>query len=986
MKKYLLLIISLVLHLVAIALIIYLVWPIAKWYLDQVPARGIDLYLSASYVVHLLRDFAFRFNGWKEIWFSGVPYFKDYPSLYFYLMLPFAKAFGVIRGIQMFAVVFLFVFAGFSYLLYYELSRSRVLAMILSLATVYSANLYRALIWAGGIPFWTTQALFPIILLLVAKYCRSQNQRWLLASAVVTGLGIMGHPQNFVNIIIPSVITILLFWQPGEDTGKKLTLVARKRVINLVKFGLVSYLVALPVISQFWNFSSSIAFFISTITKPFAQKQLPQSTGGTPMIETTVNEVEAWTRAQFTSVWTDTNRLIFYLAAICVGVFFLSLLLRKRRGRGILFSLPFLFLAGWTIGSVFLYSRGIDLYITGWYKAYWPVLVGVASLAAFCWGEAKETFAEREFWQNKAIKVIRWIGVVVVNLALLATGWYFLEPSKEILFKELEKHDNFSSAYPEILNVRTGKQDLAAFKEQLKPKFMTDDPHDYRLYVIDATVNIAWGAVEDVPLTRGYVDPPLSTEERWGLFWLDSALGPTDTGPKSSLIEDWNTPEKVADNNVKFLLDWYGTKYLEGNHVSASNSNFASNIMGDKFIEAEEKVETMGSVKNRYLEDEYWSDEGKQQLNFYKIKEELVSPILMATDTPAILHVGADDGYDSLVRFLGEVNLGPRKIVLARGPKFIDQLSFTDLSNFQAIILYKYDYRNYDKAWSLMGKFIEKGGRVFVDTGPEGKESGITTPPLGGEIRKETELPGVFPFKKLVREDLGQQWEPEAADNPINNGVDFNQFSPLVFDSGVWNVSHPVNADDLRDDSTVILRHKGIPVVAERTMGQGKVIWSGFNLPYHAIRDYNPQEARFFKNILGELVELKENPVLSKGKFISARERVIEIKEARGVIFKEQGFDGWKATFNGRGLKIYKTGPSSPGFMYVSLPEGATGEVRFKYVGPLSTKLQTLVSLLVVLLVLDYILGGKLLIAMFARLSRPVKGHLHLWWGKEDDY
>jgi len=977
--KYLLLALSFISHLVAIGLVIYFAWPVAKWYLDKLPVRGVDVYLSASYVSHLLKNFAFRFNGWKEFWFSGVPYAKDYPSFYFYLMIPFAKYFGLIRGIQMFAMVGLFTFAAFSYLLYHELSKNRILAIILTLATIFSANFYRALIWAGGIPFWTTQALFPIVIFLIIKYCQTKNSKWFYLSALASGLGIMGHPQNFFNVILPSAFAILLFYRPAE-----LAFSFKNRILDVVKLGGLSYLISLPLITQWLPIGNLVVVLtglINTVISPLS-KQTPASTGGSVAPESTLSDIEAWTRFQFQYVWSDTNKLLWYLLLLSFGLLVLSIILRRERLKAILYFIPFGAIVGLTIGSVFLYSRGIDFYVTGWYKAFWPVLVGTATLTAFLWGEAGGFFSEREFWQKRWARVLRWVGSIVVGLALIGVGYYFLQEASKETVRRLEELDNASSAYPEVLNVKVSEEDLRNFKDILRPKIMVDDSHDFRLYVIDATVNIWWGALEEMPLTRGYVDPPLSTEERWGIFWLDAVLGPTDTGPKSSMIEDWHTPEEVADNNTRFLLDWSATKYLEGNHGSTTNSHFASNITTDKFIETKEEIETRGGFINRYTSKESWSDESKQFLQFFRIKSDLVSPILMTTDTTPILHVGEENGFDTLIRFLGEVNLGPRKVILARGSKFIDDLSFSDLSNFDAIILYKYDYHNYDKAWRLIGQYIEKGGKVFIDTGPEVKES--DTSKLSENF--PSELPGIFPIKRTVRENTGKSWEPQAASVSATQGIDFSQFSPLIFDEGIWNVSHPISDDDLREDSRVLLRHKGIPVVVERTLGAGKVIWAGYNLPYHTIRDYNPEEAKFFKNLLIELVDLNEKPVLSKGSFKSPRERVIDVKDAKGVLFKEQAFDGWRANLGGRSLKIYKAGPATPGYMYVRLPKGVSGQVSFRYVGSLAAKLYSAVSILVILFILDYTFGGRILIKFVRRATAPFRKRLGKWWEKEDEY
>ncbi|MDP3998388.1 MAG: hypothetical protein Q8P89_02135, partial [bacterium] len=858
-------------------------WPIAKWYLEKIPVRGIDIYLSGSYVSYLSRYFAFPFNGWKDIWFSGVPLFRDYPSLYLYLMIPFSKYFGLIRGIQIFAMVGLFVFATFSYLLYHELSKNRILAVVLTLATVFSANFYRSLVWAGGIPFWTTQILYPVVIFLVVKYCSSEKPKWFFLAVLATGFGIMGHPQSFFNVILPSALLILFFWHP-----KELKFSLKKRLVDVFKFCVLIYLISLQTFTAFSPLNNFLAAPMVVLENIFSPaKRLPTSTNNSSgVIDETQRAILTWTRDQFNLVLTDTNMLLWLLLAATSAFFVISLILRRKRWRGLIFVLPFGLSLGIAIGVVFLFSRGIDLFIGGWYKAFWPVVPSSALLVAFLWGETGVAFAEREFFQRKFIKSFHLLGLIIVNLLLIAIGYHSLSAYPQNLVSRIEKLSIANSAFPDILGVKTRNNELNELAGQLKPKLMSDDAKDFRLYVIDAAVNIWWGALEEVPLARGYVDPPLGFNERWGLFWLDSALGPSGKGPQSSLIEDWETPEWVADNNIRFLMDWYAIKYLEGGHVGLNQSHLAGNVITDKFIEAEEKIETKGIIARRHYPDEYWSDEGEQWLNFYKVKEELVSPILMASNAPSVLHIGGEDGYDSLIRLVGELNLGPRNLVLARGPKFIDEASLSDLTNFEGVILYKYDYHDYDKAWGLIGKYLERGGKVFIDTGAEVKESDTIKLPA----QFPSGLPDLFPVKRTIREDLGQEWEITVGGGPAVEGVDFSEFSPLIFDKGPWNISHSINESDLREKSKVILYQKGFPVVVEREVGKGKVIWSGFNLPYHAIRDYNLQEGILFKNLLAELVSLEENPVLSKGRWLSPRERTIEVSGASGVVFKEQAF------------------------------------------------------------------------------------------------
>src|SRR3990172_4119344 len=149
-----LLVVSLSFHLVAIGIIYKVLEPIISWYLTKSPIRGIDTFLSAVYVNYILKwhDFL-RPEAWKYIWFGGYPFSLDYPSLYFLAMTPFVNRFGLISGVMHFAAFGLVVFAISSYFFYHELSKNRSLALVLTIATILSANLYRALVWAGGLSF-----------------------------------------------------------------------------------------------------------------------------------------------------------------------------------------------------------------------------------------------------------------------------------------------------------------------------------------------------------------------------------------------------------------------------------------------------------------------------------------------------------------------------------------------------------------------------------------------------------------------------------------------------------------------------------------------------------------------------------------------------------------------------------------------------------------------------------------------------------------
>ncbi|MDO8551678.1 MAG: hypothetical protein Q7S03_03320 [bacterium] len=975
---------SIFFHLLCLSVIFYSISLIANWYFSKKPADGVDLYLSASYVSDLINHFAWRFNGWKDFWFSGVPYSVDYPSLYFYLMIPFAKFFGLVAGIQRFAILGLGVFSLFSYLLYFELSKNRLLAVVLTLTTILSGNLYKSLFWAGGIPFWTSQAFLPIVLFLIIKYCRTDNRKWLLLAALASGLGINGHLQSLFNFTLPAAVIVLFFWRPNKTTFSFLG-----RVFDIFIFGLLTYLVGLPYLSALFPLSDLVyllKFVTAILSQVFAREKYPSL----PETQTStgVSATELWTRAQFNLIFTDTNIFLWIITAFVLFCFVFTFILQKSKGKRLKLLFPFVLLNIYFISLVFLMSRGVSVLIGGWYKAFWPTLVGLGMIAAYLWGETRLILVENNFFElrRKLGSFFNFGLVVFVNLCLLGLISYLLIFVQPKAVANMDRIDSPNGTYPGILAMVNSNVDLSLIKSQITPKIMTDKPKDYRLYANDALVNQWWPTVMDMPLTRGYVDSPYP--DRGGIFWLDAALGRGGKDDQSSLISDWETPPEVVDNNIRFLLDWNATKYLEGNQTSSSNAKstgyLAVNVTTDKFIDTDEEIKIEGEITNEYLPGlikERWSANGFETMHFYRIKDEIVSPILMATDAVPVLHLGDKDGYDVLTRLLGELNLGPRKIVLVKGPKYLDDIKYEDLQHFPLIIIYKYDYRNRDRVWKILEQYVAKGGNVFVDTGSEGKES--DTAWLEG--RSSSQLPNIFPIKTTTRKNLGTEWYIDVEDNEITKNINFDEFSPLVFNKTPWSVSYPESDTALRKNAKVILRQQGKIVMAEQRLGGSKVIWSGLNFPYHALRDYNTQEANLFNNILSYLVGTGEGNFTSQTTWVSPRERLIQVNGEKGVLFKEGNFKGWNAALNGRKLTIYEAGPSNPGAMYVRLPEGVTGTLRFYYSGITESKVSHIISLIVIIFIFDYLLGSHLGSRFKKSIPYLDKKDFKNWWNREDE-
>lgn len=938
-----------------------------RWYLEKNPIRGIDIFLSAVYVNYIIKWHEFlRPFAWKYFWFGGYPFSLDYPSLYFLVMIPFANFFGLIPGIMYYAVFIWIVILVFCYFFYLELSRNKALALVLSISTLLSFNLYRSLVWAGGITYWTTQALYPVLGFLLIRFINSNNKNWLYLGSIVAGLGFMGHPQAFLNVILPFLLLVLLFYSGHNPVQFK------QRIKNSLSFLVFSFLIGLPGVLL--NFIGTII----TLSVDFLGKMglfFARSIGivGGPAENRpgVGQDILDWSHNQFFNIFSDTQILIWYMLGAFAVFWVVTLIFRSNRLKSIFSTLPFIVFLFYQIGILFLFSRGLDFYIGGWYKAYWPIPIAAAAAAAVLWGQSVIGLKRLDG---------KWPLIIISNIAFLIIGYLIITPNiQKLAIEKLDKESIMSSLHPDVLNVKITDAERKDLSGKLVPAWLDPNDRNKRLYVVDATVHLWWPIMYELPLVRGYIDPPITNEQRWGIFWVDSLMGPSEKGT-SSLIDDWKTPEKVANENTRFLLDWYAIYYYMGNYTSQVPTILASNVTSSDYIEKEEEVKIQGAV-NRYFPPQetigkFYEDRA-QTLKYYKVKPELISPIAASSNASALLLIGDSSAYDTVYRVLGMRNLNSQKLIVATRSKYIDDYSLSELRKFDKLILYRYSYHDYSKAWQLIGKYLEAGGKVYIDTGPEGKE-------VSGK-----DLPAVFPFSAGVRDDIGRDWNVETVESDFTKGIQFDKFSELVFDNNAWNVSHPTSDSDLRPDAKVILKNNKKIVAATMTVGSGNLAWTGFNLPYHVIRDYNEEEAQLLINILSADIDLSEKKVANVNyNFISPEKREIDTEDSRGVLFKEEFFKSWKATSeNGKELQIYQAGPTSPGYMYVPFSNDfRPKKVIFNYYGEWKWKIYHLISIMFILVALDKILTRgrvvrRLLSIIFSALMKKTKK----WWQKDDE-
>lgn len=970
-------VISYLSHLLPLTLIYFALQPIASWYFSKVPILGVDFYNSASFASILSKNLHFPASVFIDNWYAGYPLHRIFVSTHWYTMIPFINEWGIVRGIQIYVLLGLFLLIAASYLLYFSLSKSRALSLLLAFLVMYSVNIYGAAVWGGSLPYFATQFFFPLVLFLIYKYVSLGDKRWFLIGILTTGVGFMAHPMSIFGFVLPAVAILIFFGLNVNERKKFKNLLVRIRQIFI--FALGSLLVGLPVsyeriIHTFNAFISSgpVAFF--SFIAPIGNQGGSTTSEGTAATQEGIEQIQKFYQGLTNLLYTDTNQLLFVFAAIGIVLFLISLVFIRRK-LVIQRVLPFVLIALYCAGHTIANAYGFTFIPQGWYRAFWTFPVAVGALTAVTWGIFFQLMRDKLRFKNTIASAI----LVNVPFAIFAiifayVGYMFFTIKSPEIINIVDTKSEISSAHPEALSIQTTPKAQAELKELLIPDFIDPNEKNKRLYESDALVNVWWSAFFDMPMVRGYVDPPLATSQRGSIFWLDIAIG------NDSLVRDFKVPEETAFNNALFLIDWNAIYYYEGGRFGISASVPPSSyLLKNNVFEKEATTAAYGALIK------WQTPSGKPELNmeipqylrFYKVRDELTSPVLYPTQAPTILVFTDESGYENVMRGFAVGNLNSTYVIPVNAGKYIDDYSLSELSKFQGIILHSYNYHNKNKAFDSLKKYIEKGGKVFIDTGAESPDS------------DSKDLPEIFPFKSTVREGLGKSWEIQAGSDSILNDIKVNEFSPLIFDEDEWKLSYS-EENSVKDGSIILLSQKGKPVLVKRKIGSGELIWSGMNLLYHYNQYKNEQEGKLFLNIARNLVAISKNkPIDAKAAWLSPEKVTLSsTASAKGVLFKEQFYDGWSAKMvspDKKGLKIYKAGPTYPGFMYVPVSTNGPYEISFNYKGNVRSYFIYIFTIVLIIFILDNAIFSGFLTKRVNFFKQFANKKATVWWEKEDE-
>ena len=237
-----------------------------------------------------------------------------------------------------------------------------------------------------------------------------------------------------------------------------------------------------------------------------------------------------------------------------------------------------------------------------------------------------------------------------------------------------------------------------------------------------------------------------------------------------------------------------------------------------------------------------------------------------------VLHIGpkAAQTYRAAFRFAWAGALPFDRGWLAEGPECIDDLASADLALVDVLVLDGACARERADADDLVQRYIEGGGRVFVETGWESSPYATID-----------HAPAYLPADAFAFRGVGQAPRLTFDGSAIGAALNAARFGDFRYGDGPWNVSAP--AAPLRAWARPVLTAGDAPLIAAGQIGRGRVVWSGMNLVAHAASKGSESERAMYAAALSWLLD---------GVATAPRElEVSDLREDGGTVRAPS--DGW---------------------------------------------------------------------------------------------
>lgn len=893
---------------IALGAIFVAFFPIAKSYYYTYPPLGDDFYHTFSQIQYFKNNLTWPQLSWKYIWWFGGPSLLDYPWLNFYLITPLVKFLGLYQGVIFYYLAAILFYGWTCYFLFKKLSSSRLIALGLAAAVIWSTSTWILLI-KSAFAAATNQLFLALAVLLILKYQESNKRKFLYLSAMTVGLSFFIHGIS-IAFLLPALLILITFWWDKKERFWRW----KKKIVDIFSFAIIVVLIS--------------SYYFYNLLFGFGPRRFDFSVLG-------------WMKQDaFSAILNKTDIII---PVLFIGLFLFALLL--KRFKEIKKIVPFFAVLLYIILFNIITLNGHNPVGTDFppHKGWFIYTLVVALFCAILWQAVEPKL--KIYFRKWLFTMIQ----ITLFLALISPLGLFSVFNYLDYFKV--HNEEYSCAPAESLHKAIIKNDYIEMDKNFPDWFPRNDKN-WRYYPLNSCLYLWWNVVNKMPISRGY---SLLLINKMNIDY-SNRMSELFTGVLAK--KNPNLDPAIVKNSFLYFLDWMGLGYIE---------NYDSPYIKDpEIVELDKKPEAFQVLP---------------------IKKEVTSPIIKATNVPSILVVASPAGFDTVIQALAQENLNSRYLIPIKGTSYIDDLTKEDLNNFKAILLYDYHYRKeksfhqYPLApWNKLSEYVKNGGNLIIETGSEVKESDLKNLPGASK------LPEVFPIEKTSWGELGSSWQPLSGQDSLLRGVNLKNLPPLIYNEDPWKLSYS-SKDGVRNWAKAILSQKGNPVLVEGEFGRGKVVWSGLTLPYHIQTYSDLEENQLFRNILSELLVLKDEQTLP---FEFERDKsehiVLRVDKARGVLFKENYNTGWQARVNGQKLKIYKT---ALGFMYVKFPENldnAAVTIDFDYKGQPLLKDLFYLNLATILWVIVYFLGGYKLNKKLEKWFRFNKLRLKVkkWWANEE--
>lgn len=374
-------------------------------------------------------------------------------------------------------------------------------------------------------------------------------------------------------------------------------------------------------------------------------------------------------------------------------------------------------------------------------------------------------------------------------------------------------------------------------------------------------------------------------------------------------------PEDIID-----LYRWYGVSQV----WLGGNWEYGSGLGG----EIRQRLDRVSELTPRQLEIGEL-DQVEASWSIYDV----VQPTGLASvaNKPAILVIGDNppnnDVYDIVFKVMPRVGWGYDKAWTVDGKRFVDDYTLNGLSQFEVVILHGYQLRDEERGWHLLEEYVSQGGNVFINTGWK-----YYAQDWGKEVKDqivEAVMPEPLPVSQTYWQSFGKQW-PELL-SPLSDELD--GWGELVWEGYEWAMAG-AKKEWLRPGATPLLTVGDWVVVAEQTIGNGKVVWTGFDLFGHLLTRRSVAEEAYFGTVFNRILSAEGEE--RRLDFTRERPELITVAYTplsgrNKLMFKEVASDNWEASLAessiNEKLPIYRAGP---GWKMVFVPADS-GKVVFSW-------------------------------------------------------